>query len=242
MAVEYIINNVLTDDQKFLLYSNCLKHAYVFKHEGNFERIPKGILSKTPLIKTYLDVCDFYGVTSNSFISEFGEASAANPEHAKEQALDRFINKCNKLGNSVGAKSVSIGFSDDDPKNVEHVRKFFKEKSALSNTLSHKLKLNLYKTTDRSIEGGERTKFNESSHQAPGMASSVMPFTQFNSMTNRLFPSDTKDQDPSSHTNKLYSKYLATLSKNIESKEKSKSRKKTKKSNPNNLSGLPKLK
>jgi hypothetical protein len=47
-----------------------------------------------------------------------------------------------------------VGFSDDDPKNVEHVQKFFKEKSALS----HNLKLNVYKTTDRGIKGGNKKK------------------------------------------------------------------------------------
>lgn len=228
-SVEYIIDNILTEQEKFLLYSNCLKHVYVFKSEMEFDRIPKGKLSQTPLIKQYLDICDFYGVTSESFAKEFGKSSALNPEHAKEQALDKFINKCNKLGKRVGAKSVSVGFSDDDQKNVEHVRKFFKEKSALSSELPHKLKLNLYKTSDRKLKGGERTKFHEatSSTQAPGMASSIMPFTQFNNITSRLFPSETADQqDPTLNTSKLSSKYLAKLSKDIEKPSK---RKKVKK-------------
>lgn len=228
-SVEYIIDHVLTDQEKFLLYSNCLKHVYIFKSDAEFDRIPKGKLSQTPLIKKYLDVCDFYGVTSDSFAKEFGKSSAVSPEQAKEQALDKFINKCNRLGKRIGAKSVSVGFSDDDQKNVEHVRKFFKEKSALSNELPHKLKLNLYKTTDRKLKGGERTKFHESTSpsQAPGMASSVMPFTQFNSMTSRLFPSETADQqDPTLNMSKLSSKYLAKLSKDIERPKKRKRLKK----------------
>jgi len=211
-AVEWIIDNILTEEEMFLMYSNCLKHAYLFTKDEEFDRIPKGQLSRTPLIKVYLDDCGFYGVSSQSFAKEFGAASAANPEYAKELALDKFIEKCNDLGRQVGAKSVSIGFSDDDPKNVEHVRKYFKEKSALTNELQpHKVKLNLYKTTDRSLVGGERTKFHEAadSSVAPGMASSIMPYTQFNNMSDRIF-TDNQEYDKSM---KLGTKQLAKMSK-----------------------------
>lgn len=194
-AVEYIIDNVLTDDEKFLLYSNCLKHAYIFSSPDieSYSRIWRDPISKMPLIKMYLDMCDFYGVSSETFAKEFGSSNAANPEVAKQMALDKFIQKCNDFGSKIGAKTVSVGFSDDDPKNVEHVKKFFKEKSALN---SEDLKLSVYKTTDRSLKGGERTKYRmgqvtETSNQAWGMESSVLPFTKFNNMTQRLLPNST---------------------------------------------------
>ena len=194
-GVEYIIDNVLNEDEKFLLYSNCLKFAHLFEPGKEFDRIPKGKLSKTPLVKYYLDHCDYYGVSSSTFQKNFGTGNASNPEKAKELALDKFIDKCNKFGESIGAKSVSIGFSDDDVKNVEHVRKYFKEKKELSKyLLSHKLKLNLYKTSDRSIEGGEKSVFETSSTwgngaSTVGLESSVLPFTKWNNMTKRLYPS-----------------------------------------------------
>lgn len=231
-SVEYIIDHVLTEDEKFLMYSNCLKHSHIFSRDKEYDRIPRGVLSQTPLINLYLDNCDYYGVSSQYFAKEFGEASASNPELAKEKALDRFIEKCNELGRKVGAKSVSVGFSDDDAKNIEHVHKYFKEKSLLSKELnSHKLKLNLYKTTDRNIKGGERVKYYESnaSNQAPGMASSVMPFLQFNNMAERLFPSETSDQSPTSHTHKLYTKQLSKMSKEYVKPVKKKKSKFTKK-------------
>lgn len=158
---EYIIDNALTEDEKYEMYNNCLRHSMIFGQGDDFDRIPKGELSQTPLIKLFLDNCDFYGVSSDWFRNEFGEGSASDPEHAKQLALDTFIEKCNKFGKSVGAGSVSVGFSDDDVKNVEHVKKFFKEKSALANDLvkSHKVKLNVYDTSDRDIEGGIRSKF-----------------------------------------------------------------------------------
>jgi hypothetical protein len=211
-AVEWIIDNILNEEERFLMYSNCLKHVYIFSNTVEFDRIPKEQLSKTPLVELYLDECDFYGVSSDSFKKEFGEGSASDPEHAKELALDKFIEKCNELGKKIGAKSVSVGFSDDDPKNVEHVRKYFKEKSSLANELMpHKVKLNLYKTTDRSLIGGERTKFHEAADStiAPGMASSVMPYTQFNNMSDRMF-TDNQEYDKSM---KLGTKQLSKMSK-----------------------------
>jgi hypothetical protein len=206
MSVEYIIDNILTDDEKFLLYSNCLKHAYIFSSPDveSFSRIWRNPISKMPLIKLYLDKCDFYGVSSETFAQEFGSANASNPEVAKEMALDKFIQKCNEYGSKIGAKSVSVGFSDDDPKNVEHVKQFFKEKSALN---QGDLKLNVYKTTDRTLKGGERTKYRmgqvtETSNQAWGMESSVLPFTKFNNMTQRLLP-NSKDATKDDYHNQM---------------------------------------
>jgi hypothetical protein len=180
-AIEYIIDEVLSEDEKNLLYNNCLKHTYIFD-KADFDRIPKGQLSKTALITKYLDYCDYYGVSSDTFAKEFGSASASNPEKAKEIALDAFVEKCKKFGTMIGTKSIAIGFSDDDPKNVEHVHKYFKEKSALTNNL----KLNLYNTNDRNVKGGIRTKFYGEGHDP--LASSVLPFTQFNNMADRLNP------------------------------------------------------
>jgi len=207
-AVEWIIDNVLTKDQQYLLYNNCLKHAYIFDSSEQYDRIPKGgTISQTPLIRDYLSSCDFYGVSSNTFAKEFGAASASNPEKAKELALDAFIEKCKKYGEKTGFP-VAVGFSDDDPKNVEHVYTYFKEKSALSNDL----KLNLYKTTDRTKKGGERTRFkgteqpeafeSNQSINFDGLQSSVMPFTKWNNMTQNLYPSS-KDQPKDDYHNQF---------------------------------------
>ena len=224
-AVEYVIDNNLSEEEKFLMYSNCLKNSYLFsdREVDTYDRIPKGQISKTPLIQNWLSNCDFYGVSSDAFAKEFGQASATNPEKAKELALDKFLDKCNDFATKIGAKSVSIGFSDDDPKNVEHVRVFFKEKSALSSDLSHTMKLNLYKTTDRTKTGGERTKFiggeeikMESSHQAPGLESSVIPFSKFNNTTSYNYPntSDSPKNDQH-HMMKLKTGQAVSLAKDF---------------------------
>lgn len=190
-SVEYIIDNVLTENEQFLMYSNCLKHSYIFSpyDTDNIDRIPKGKLSETKLISDYLDICDFYGVSSNSFAKEFGESNASNPEVAKQMALDKFVEKCNKYGGKIGVKSVSVGFSDDDPKNVEHIHKFFKEKSGLMHNSddNHEVKLSVFKTTNPNLRGGEKTKFRKGeiheSNYAPGLESSVVPFSKWTSDT-----------------------------------------------------------
>lgn len=215
-GVEWVIDNELNDEQKNLLYNNCMKHAYIFAHDEEFDRIWNGKLTETPLVKTYLDHCDYYGVSSEWFAKNFSEASASNPEAAKEAALERFIHKCNEFGHKVGAKSVSLGFSDDDPGNVEHVRTYFKEKSALFNTLSqHDVKFNLYDTTDRNIRGGVRDKIHPElvdENKAPGMESSIMPYTQFNNMGDKYFPADTSGIGRGNHQLKRGAKFISKQS------------------------------
>jgi len=202
-GVEMVINDCLDEDQKFEMYNNCLMHSNFFTRQSvdSFERIPKGKVTETDLIKTYLDECSFFGVSSTSFAEEFGGSSAQNPEKAKEMALEYFVDKCNKLGKSIGAKSVSVGFSDDDPKNVDHVDKFFKEKSALSHGLT--MKLSVYNTNDPTLKGGERTRYiGESSHRAPGMDSSVMPFSKWTSQSQWLNTNSKHSQD--AYINQMY--------------------------------------
>lgn len=207
-GVEYIIDEVLTKmpslNPNFTLademYQNLRKFSLAFRMDVPSESSHlKGKPSNDPLVKKYLDSCSFYGVSSQSFANEFGQASASNPEVAKELALNYFIERCNEFGQSIGAKSVSIGFSDDDPKNVEHVRKFFKEK--LPN-MGGGIKFSLIKTTDPNVKGGEVTKFTETSHQATGMESSVLPFTKWNNMTQRLYP-NSKDAPTDDYHNQM---------------------------------------
>lgn len=207
-GVEYVIDMVLSKmpsmNPGFSMADEMFQHLKKFHYVfGISEPISdthlKGTPSQNPLVKGYLDSCSFFGVSSPSFAKEFGEASASNPEVAKEIALNYFVEKCNEFGKKIGAKSVSVGFSDDDPKNVEHVEKFFKEKLP---SMGGGVKLSIYKTTDPTIKGGEVTKFTETSHQPTGMESSVLPFTKWNNMTQRLYPS-TKDAPTDDYHNQM---------------------------------------
>lgn len=92
-------------------------------------------MSDSELIKTYLELNKYHPVT-------FGQGSAANPEELKVMAMDDFVsyikgmaallNKKAYLKKDLGNKFVPsvpmIGFSDDDPRNVEVMKKHFEDK------------------------------------------------------------------------------------------------------------------
>jgi len=88
------------------------------------------------LIRSYLELNKYHPVT-------FGDtAGAVNPEEAKVDAMENFVSYIKAMANVLGAKAylkkdmafkfdpsdILIGFSDDDPKNVEVMRKHFKSK------------------------------------------------------------------------------------------------------------------
>ena len=83
------------------------------------------------LIKEYLDMCKYHPVT-------YGEGSASNPEEGKIKALREFINyvkyQSRKLGQKVSFTNdvtnnfvPQIGFSDDDPGNIESIKSFLEK-------------------------------------------------------------------------------------------------------------------
>ena len=90
-------------------------------------------LSDKEVIDDYLELCYFAPVTNPSF----GGGSASNPEEGKINALRYFISYCRELSSMIGAKGMfkndimnnepSIGFSDDDLRNVEKISGFLEK-------------------------------------------------------------------------------------------------------------------
>ena len=209
-GIEWVIDYYLDENKKFLLYSNCLKHAYIFGDENidSYERIPRGVLSQTNLVKIYLDNCYYFGVSSDWFSKEFGAANASNPEKGKQEALNFFINKCNKYAEKIGAKSMSISFSDDDKRNIAHVEKFFHEKIMDLIGLDRETNLRLYDTSDRSIPGGNQNKITinpleEGISTSTALGSSILPFTKWNNMTQQLYNKNSKDDYKNNFNNQI---------------------------------------
>ncbi len=105
-------------------------------------------LSDDELIKTYLEMCKWHPVS-------FGEGSAANPEELKVSAMKQFMEYVKNLSQRLQEKAFMknkisnyftpyIGFSDDDLKNVQTMKKHFDDESGLD----------IYHTG-----GGKKTKF-----------------------------------------------------------------------------------
>lgn len=93
-------------------------------------------MSDEELIKSYLELNKYHPVS-------FGDdKGAVNPEEAKVEAMENFVSyikamaaSLNKrafikkdISNNFNPDNLSIGFSDDDPKNIEVMQKHFKNK------------------------------------------------------------------------------------------------------------------
>jgi hypothetical protein len=181
-GVEWIIDNVLAETPSKNpgrtladeMYQNIKMYMYLFEEEHSAESELTGKPSENPLVKRYLDHCNFWGVSSESFARDFGSGSAQSPEVSKMKALDVAINKCIAFGkklqdifyrNGINKKVVvKFGMSDDDPKTSSHIKDYFNEKT--ENGLSAAI-LYYFQTTNQEIEGGEKTTFhnNRSQHQ-----------------------------------------------------------------------------
>ena len=123
------------------MLSNLIKYNTLFNIEIKSEKI----------IEYYLNSCKFIGVSSPSFNKKYNtiKDGVLCPEEAKVIALNNFINKINKYGEIVNG-DVNIGFSDDDPSNVNSVIKHFGEISELYKNIS----FNVIDTSDPNIIGG----------------------------------------------------------------------------------------
>ena len=101
-------------------------------------------MSDEELIKNYLSLNKYYPVS-------FGdEGGATNPEEAKVRAMDEFVDYIKEmaailnkkaflkkdLGNKFVPSEPSIGFSDDDARNIEVMKKHFEDKPGLFKTYS----------------------------------------------------------------------------------------------------------
>lgn len=220
MGVEWIIDNILSEDMLFEMYNNLLKFAYFYREDEKFDKVLKGKPSENGLLKLYLDNCDFVGVSAPS-----RGGTPDNPEKAKEEALLSFNDRVSNLSGSIGAKAM-IGFSDDDLGNVKHIED-------LIDNLNHEQFPNIIKYVVKGTKDPQNItkkvrdidQFTETA-QTPGLESSVMPFTQFNNMTNRLYPKGPEGrQDDYQNQSRRQSEFLAKNSKEVLSDEKRKKRK-----------------
>ena len=125
-GVKIFINMVLSSEEKNMLIKNIQKE------------LPKGLtksLNAEQLLELYLDEKgEYYPVSSEEFGERFGievKGGASNPEHSKQIAIEHFVKKLldsvKKYVVNGKYKKISLGFSDDDVRNVKAVHKFISE-------------------------------------------------------------------------------------------------------------------
>ena len=122
----YIVNNFNGIDKDEVLKN--LKKFRTFTDEEN--------LSDDEIIRAYLELNKYHPVAFGN------DESAASPEELKVMAMDDFVSYIkamaavlNKkaylkkdMGNKFTPTRPTIGFSDDDPRNIEVMKKHFEDK------------------------------------------------------------------------------------------------------------------
>jgi hypothetical protein len=106
------------------------ENLHKYRNIGNKVSDDTKVKALTPKeLREYLDLCRFYPVS-------FGEGSATNPEEGKIKAMREFILYCKEMAKEIGQKAYfkndvenneilpTIGFSDDDPRNIEKMKEF----------------------------------------------------------------------------------------------------------------------
>ncbi len=220
-GVEYIIDNVLTQRPGSIsgmtmadeMFQNLKKFKYWFEGDGVDQYKLSGKPSSNSLVREYLNHCDYFGVSSDSFAKKFSGGSVQAPEESKKQALIYSINKCYEYAKQLEEimnrpVRVTYGMSDDDPKTSKAIIQLFQDITNEDSELSKYISLYYFQTTGGVVD---KTKFKtttksqeivESSHQTPGLESSVLPFTKWNNMTQRLYP-NTKDVPTDDYHNQM---------------------------------------
>lgn len=144
-GVEYIISKLEPKQKK-----SMIDHLKMFSH-----LFDEAISSDDQLIKNYLDLCEFIGVSSPS---KGGKPD--NPEKAKEDVFWSFVNKCDNeakrlegifnsdpetIKSGIKWKVIAkVGFSDDDRKNVKHMNDAVQKNLLISDLTNPKNIENIY--------------------------------------------------------------------------------------------------
>ena len=118
--------NLIVSNKNGINSDELVKNLEKFRHIAD-----EGQLSKREIIREYLDLCRFYPVS-------YGEGSATNPEEGKIKALKEFVQYIKEVSTQIKKKAYlknkitnnflpTIGFSDDDLRNVEKVKSHFEK-------------------------------------------------------------------------------------------------------------------
>jgi hypothetical protein len=103
-----------------------IRNLRKYREIAGFDKMTDG-----EVINNYLDLLRFHPVT-------YGEGSASEPEEGKIKALRNFINYIKEVSKELGTKAFfkndvknyfvpDIGFSDDDPRNIEKIKDFLEK-------------------------------------------------------------------------------------------------------------------
>lgn len=159
-AVKLFIDEVLTQEERDEMLANLRGYRYCFDKVEEFG-------TDEEELDYFLSMCRYHAVTNPDFHDrmvddeDFGarlaEASSdEKPELAKEFAIRDFVEHLYRtMGRTggVGSREVAVGFSDDDPGNVQAVSNYVR--SELSRRFGS-CKFVVYDTSDPTLEKGRK--------------------------------------------------------------------------------------
>jgi hypothetical protein len=121
--------NIILSNRDGISFTELIRNLEKYRDMAGYQ----GSQDKIEILNEYLDLCRFYPVT-------YGEGSATNPEEGKIKAMKEFISYIKQISSEIGKKAFlkndvsnnfipepTIGFSDDDIRNVESMKKHFEK-------------------------------------------------------------------------------------------------------------------
>jgi hypothetical protein len=119
--------NLILSNRDGISFMELVKNLEKYRDIAGYD----GTQDKMEILDEYLDLCRFYPVS-------YGEGSATSPEEGKIKAMKEFISYIKEISNTIGKKAFlkndvsnnfipepTLGFSDDDIRNVETMKKHF---------------------------------------------------------------------------------------------------------------------
>jgi hypothetical protein len=119
--------NLILSNRDGISFTELLRNLEKYRDIAGYQ----GNQDKMEILNEYLDLCKFYPVS-------YGEGSATSPEEGKINAMKEFMSHIKEVSTNIGKKAFfkndvsnnfipepTLGFSDDDIRNVETMKKHF---------------------------------------------------------------------------------------------------------------------
>lgn len=142
-GIEYIIDNVLTKDEKSEMIENIKSFNEIFG------------IKTDDLIGQYLNECYFMGLNSKAFIEEFGYfPHGPMLNKGKQDAIGKFVKFVRNFAERTKLP-FKVGFSDDDINFTKAAREMF---LGMEKSLNFPENFYVFDTSDPTLKGGVKTK------------------------------------------------------------------------------------
>lgn len=142
-AVEYIIENVLTPDEKEEMAKNLKSFNELFN------------IKTDNIIEKYLNSCYFMGLFSNAFQEEFNYVPLGPKlNQGKQDAINKFVNYVREFAKRTNS-TLNVGFSDDDVNFSTAAKELFMK---MEKSLDFPENFYVFDTSNRNLKGGVKVK------------------------------------------------------------------------------------